>query len=183
MGRRASADGGSGDDSDSSGPMRLLPEEVEARGKEIAELIRRNGEELAQNVETVVDKVTAPGPGPPPGAGTVADAMPHPTPPHPAPTAPPKKVVRGEYGREVSMAAEHVAGNMDKAVSSFIRSFEENYSRFETAIRKRVDWTAAKRRGGGGGGEAGGAWAGRARGGRLGAGLAASSDADSEGSL
>lgn len=41
--------------------MRLLPEEVEARGKEIADLIRRNGEELAQNVETVVDKVSGGG--------------------------------------------------------------------------------------------------------------------------
>lgn len=39
------------------GPVRLVPEEVEAKGKELADLIRRNGEELAQNVETVVEKV------------------------------------------------------------------------------------------------------------------------------
>ncbi|GBF90451.1 choline-phosphate cytidylyltransferase-like [Raphidocelis subcapitata] len=104
------------------GAVRLLPEDVEARGKEIADLIRRNGEELAQNVETVVEKV-----------------------------------VRGEYGREVTQAAEHVAGNMDKAVSGFIRSFEQSYTRLETAIRKRVDWTGGKpRRGGGGGGGGGG---------------------------
>lgn len=162
-GRRNSNGSGSGSDSD-GGQVRLLPEEVEARGKEIADLIRRNGEELAQNVETVVEKV-----------------------------------VKGEYGREVTMAAEHVAGNMDKAVSSFIRSFEENYTRFEAAIRKRVDWSARKRPGGAGGGRAaaaaaaaaGGAgsdgdWGGRALGPRLGVALAASSDEggdDSEMSL
>jgi hypothetical protein len=53
-------DGGSDSDTDSGGSVgavRLLPEDVEARGKEIAELIRRNGEELAQNIETVVEKV------------------------------------------------------------------------------------------------------------------------------
>ncbi|KAI8464142.1 MAG: hypothetical protein J3K34DRAFT_126448 [Monoraphidium minutum] len=153
-GRRGGGAGGgggggeddSGSDSDHSGSqMRLLPEDVEARGKEIAELIRRNGEELAQNVETVVDKV-----------------------------------VRGEYGREVTMAAEHVAGNMDKLVSSFIRSFEENYTKFETAIRKRVDWSGKK--GGGRRAEAAaaGGWGGRGHGPRPGAALAASDDTDGD---
>ncbi len=80
----------------------------------------------------------------------------------------------------MTQAAEHVAGNMDKAVSSFIRSFEENYTRLETAIRKRVDWTGGKRRRGGknGGGVAAEVWGGRDLGPRLGAAMAASSDAD-----
>jgi hypothetical protein len=100
------------------------------------------------------------------------------------------------------MAAEHVAGNMDKAVSSFIRSFEENYTRLEAAIRKRVDWTAPKRGrpggiGGGPGGAAaaaaavtagggarrGAAWGGRDLGPMLGAALQASSNDESDDSL
>ncbi|KIY99772.1 hypothetical protein MNEG_8192 [Monoraphidium neglectum] len=94
------------------------------------------------------------------------------------------------------MAAEHVAGNMDKAVSSFIRSFEENYTKFEAAIRKRVDWSGRKKseqptlgraKGGGGAVGAVGAaveeWGGRQLGPRLGPALAASSDDDSEMSL
>jgi hypothetical protein len=59
-----SSDGGSSDDgsqgmngSKQDNGRRLLPEDVEARSKEIADLIRRNGEELAQNVELVVEKV------------------------------------------------------------------------------------------------------------------------------
>jgi len=85
------------------------------------------------------------------------------------------------------MAAEHVAGSMDKAVSSFIRAFEENYTRFEAAIRKRVDWTGGKRRRGGGGGKgavaaaAADEWRGRDLRPRLGAAMAASSDAEVEG--
>lgn len=101
-------------------------------------------------------------------------------------------MVRGEYGREMTLAAEHVAGNMDKLVSSFIRSFEENYSKLETAIRKRVDWTGKKKgRGGARGGGAVGAvaaaaagvgdeWGERAVGPRLGVALAASSDDEEE---
>ena len=65
-----SSDGGSSDDGATDGSQgmdgskgqngrRLVPEDVEVRSKEIADLIRRNGEELAQNVEMVVEKVSA----------------------------------------------------------------------------------------------------------------------------
>jgi hypothetical protein len=35
----------------------ILPKDVEHKGQVLAEMIRKNGEELAANVETVVDKV------------------------------------------------------------------------------------------------------------------------------
>lgn len=37
--------------------VRILPKDVEHKGQVLAEMIRKNGEELAANVETVVDKV------------------------------------------------------------------------------------------------------------------------------
>jgi len=109
-----SSDGGSSDDGATDGSQgmdgskgqngrRLVPEDVEVRSKEIADLIRRNGEELAQNVEMVVEKIMA-----------------------------------GEYGKEVSSAAEQMTVHMDKYVSGFFRSFEQGYRKLEGAIRSSV---------------------------------------------
>lgn len=48
--------------------------------------------------------------------------------------------MRGEYGKEVTTAAEQMTQHMDKFVSGFIRSFEEGYSKLEKAIRSSVDF-------------------------------------------
>jgi hypothetical protein len=48
------------------------------------------------------------------------------------------QIMAGEYGKEVSSAAEQMTVHMDKYVSGFFRSFEQGYRKLEGAIRSSV---------------------------------------------
>lgn len=49
------------------------------------------------------------------------------------------QVMCGEYVRELQTAGDKIGDQMDKMLSGFIRTFEEKYSKLESAIRLSVN--------------------------------------------